>query len=106
MTQRNFDLKQVCSCIGVIIALLGSLTASARADESGISYWLPGRFSNLAATPQVPGWSWAEVYYHTTLAASGAVAAAREIQIGRFPATVNVSLNANLNAQADLLLLN
>jgi hypothetical protein len=73
---------------------------------SGISYWLPGRFSSLAATPQVPGWSWAEVYYHTTVAASGAVAAAREIQIGRFSPTVNVSFNANLNAQADLLLLN
>jgi len=41
----------------------------------------------------------AEVYYHTTVAASGAVAAAREIQIGRFPATVNVNFNANLNAQ-------
>jgi hypothetical protein len=48
----------------------------------------------------------AEVYYHTTVAASGAVAAAREIQIGRIPAAVNVSLNLNLNAQADLVLLN
>jgi hypothetical protein len=37
--------------------------------------------------------------------ASGTVAAAKQIQIGAFPATVNVSLNANLNAQADLLLL-
>ena len=36
---------------------------------------------------------------------SGAVAAAREIEIGRFPATVKVNLNANLNAQADLAIL-
>jgi hypothetical protein len=48
----------------------------------------------------------AAVYYHTTVEASGAVAAARQIQIGRFPANVNVNFNANLNAQADLVLLN
>jgi hypothetical protein len=52
-----------------------------------------------------PGWSLGEVYYHTTVRASGAAAAAREIEIGRFPAAVNVNLNATLNAQADLLLL-
>ena len=78
----------------------------ASADESGVSYWLPGRFSSLAAVPSVPGWSMAAVYYHTTVGASGAVAAARQIQIGRIPANLNVSLNANLNAQADLVLLN
>jgi hypothetical protein len=77
-----------------------------RADEGGVSFWLPGHFSSLAATPQVPGWSMAEVYYHTTVSAFGAVAAAREIEIGRFARTVNVSLNASLHAQADLLLLN
>jgi hypothetical protein len=77
-----------------------------QADEGGISFWLPGQFSSLAAAPGVPGWAMAEVYYHTTLSASGAVAAARQIQIGRFPATVNVNLNANLNAQVDLVLLN
>jgi hypothetical protein len=88
------------------VLLFGFLTGAAHADESGVSYWLPGRFSSLAATPQVPGWSWAEVYYHSTVSASGAVAAAREIQVGRFLPTVNVSFNANLNAQADLLLLN
>jgi hypothetical protein len=48
----------------------------------------------------------AAVSYHTTVAASGSVAAEREFQIGRFAPTVNVSLNATLQAQADLLLLN
>jgi hypothetical protein len=87
------------------IALLISPQPS-QADEGGISFWLPGQFSSLAAAPGVPGWAMAEVYSHTTLSASGAVAAARQIEVGRFPATVNVSLNANLNAQADLVLLN
>ena len=86
--------------------MFGFLSDTAYADESGISYWLPGRFSSLAATPEVPGWSMAEVYYHTSVSAFGAAAAAREIQIGRFPATVNVNLNLHLNAQGDLVLLN
>jgi hypothetical protein len=77
-----------------------------RADESGTSFWLPGQISSLPATPQTPGWSLATVYYHTTVGAFGAVAAAREIQIARFSPTINVSFNAHLNAQADLLLLN
>ncbi len=47
----------------------------------------------------------AAVYYYTNVGPSGDVAAAREIQIGKIPATVNVSLNANLNARADLLFL-
>jgi hypothetical protein len=88
------------------MVVFGSLCDAAHADESGVSYWLPGRFGSLAAAPAVPGWSMAEVYYHANLSGSGAVAAAREIQIGRFSPAVNVSLNANLSAQADLLLLN
>lgn len=77
----------------------------ARADESGISFWIPGLFGSLAAVPVTPGWSVSSIYYHTSVSAFGGVAAAREIQIGRFAPTVNVSLNANLNAQADLALI-
>ena len=43
----------------------------ALADEGGISFWLPGNFGSLAATPGTPGWSWATVYYHTDVS-SGA----------------------------------
>jgi hypothetical protein len=38
-----------------------------RADESGISFWLPGQVDSLPAAPAVPGWSMAEVYDHTTV---------------------------------------
>lgn len=76
-----------------------------RADESGISFWLPGLYGSLSATPTTPGWSIAAIYYHTTVSASGAAAAAREIQVGRFPATVNTSLNLNLNAHGDLMVI-
>ena len=104
--QKKSSDRRTCRSIGVALLMFGSMSGAAYADESGVSYWLPGRFSSLAATPQVPGWSMAVVYYHTTVEASGAVAAAKQIQIGRFPANVNVNFNANLNAQADLVLLN
>src|SRR5437868_248909 len=92
---------------GAVGALLILAPQASRADESGISFWLPGQVNSLPAVPQsAPGWSMGAVYYHTSVAASGAVAAAREIQIGRFAPNVNVSFNATLNAQADLLFLN
>jgi hypothetical protein len=105
VSERNSSRWLTRCGIGMAL-MLGPLSQAALADEGGVSYWLPGRFGSLAATPEVPGWSMAVVYYHTTVGASGAVAAAKQIQIGRIPANVNVSLDANLNAQGDLVLLN
>jgi hypothetical protein len=83
-----------------------SATASvAVADESGVSFWLPGLFGSLAATPGQPGWAFASVYYHTSVSAGADVARSREIQIGRFNPALNVNLNASLKADADLALL-
>jgi hypothetical protein len=87
------------------IAILSLSPQISRADESGISFWVPGLFGSLAAVPQTPGWSLGAVYYHTSVGASGSAAAAREIQVGRFSPTVNVNLNVNLNAPPDLLFL-
>ena len=95
-----------CRGIGAALLLFGSMSGAAYADEGGVSFWLPGQFGSLAAAPAVPGWSGAAIYYHTTVGASGAVAAARQIQIGRIPANAAVSPNASLNAQADLAFLN
>jgi hypothetical protein len=39
-------------------------TAAARADSGGISFWLPGAFASLAATPTVPGWAYSTIYLH------------------------------------------
>src|SRR3954463_2586427 len=106
LLRRRSGLRLAGSGLAVTMPTIGLSIGTAQADETGVSYWLPGRFGSLAAVPQVPGWSMAEVYYHTSVDASGAVAAAKQIQIGRFPATVKVNLNATLSAQADLLLLN
>jgi hypothetical protein len=80
-----------------------SATASVSlADESGTSFWLPGQFGSLAAAPGQPGWALATVFYHTSVSAGADVARSRELQIGNFNPNLNVTLNANLKANADL----
>jgi hypothetical protein len=76
----------------------------ALADEGGVSFWVPGFFGSLAAAPQQPGWSLANIYYHTSVSAGGNVALAKEFQIGQVPANVTATarLNASVNATGDL----
>jgi hypothetical protein len=92
-------------------ALVGAFAAAclavcmptvATADEGGVSFWLPGFFGSLAATPQQPGWSLTSIYYHTSVSAGADVARAREFQIGRIPVNLTANVNANLDARADL----
>ena len=45
------------------------------------------------------------INYYTDVSASGSAAVAREITIGRFNPTINVSVNANVHAKVDLGLL-
>ena len=107
MTQQIVG-KLAAKCALTFALLLGihaAIPTIAAADEGGISFWLPGTFGSLAATPVQPGWSFAGIYYHTSVSADGATAAAREVTIGRFSPNVNVNLNVNLHADADLALL-
>lgn len=90
----------------VAFAAVAAAPTIVAADESGISFWIPGTFGSLAATPQQPGWTAAAIYYHTSVSAGGEVSRAREIQIGRIPANLTATLNANVNANVDLGLLN
>ncbi|MBR1279089.1 transporter [Bradyrhizobium sp. AUGA SZCCT0283] len=92
--------------VAIAFAAVASVPTIVWADESGISFWIPGTFGSLAATPQQPGWTAASIYYHTSVSAGGDVARAREIQIGRIPANLTATLNANVNANVDLGLLN
>ncbi|MFZ3361342.1 MAG: phenol degradation protein meta, partial [Xanthobacteraceae bacterium] len=77
----------------------------ALADENGVSFWLPGIYGSLAAAPQQPGWSFAGVNYFDSVSASGSIAAAREVTVGRFNPTVKVNLNVNVDANIDVGLL-
>ncbi len=82
--------------------MFGCLFSSAQADESGVSFWLPGFFGSLAAAPQQPGWALTSVYYHTSVSAGADVARAREFQIGRLPITATAVASASVNARADM----
>lgn len=89
----------------ITLFAIASIPTIALADEGGVSFWIPGFFGSLAATPQQPGWSAAAIYYHTSVSAGGDVARAREIETGRIPANLTGTLNAKLNADVDLGLL-
>src|SRR5215213_8577890 len=93
--------QMILRCALGIAAVLPVAHVS-KADEGGVSFWLPGLFGSLAATPQEPGWSLATVYYHTSVSAGADVARSREITIGRFPANLSANVNADLKANVDL----
>jgi hypothetical protein len=88
--------------LGTVI-VAGMMPGSARADEGGVSFWLPGIYGSLAAAPATPGWSSYNFFYNTNVRAGADVATAREITIGRFNPTLNLSLNATLNANVEVL---
>ena len=103
MTRRESKLVRVSGAVTIAALLL--FPEVSRADESGISFWLPGLYGSLAAAPTTPGWSMAAIYYHTTVSATGAAAAAREFQVGRFSPNVNLNLNLSLSGQGDLMVI-
>src|SRR5215471_21250888 len=85
--------------VGVIAALLSLPTQMARADEGGVSFWVPGFYGSLAAVPaQAPGLSVTSIYWHDSVSAGGDIARSREIEIGSIPANLNANLNANLKS--------
>ena len=94
---------RIAICASVLA--LGAVTSSTKptmADEGGVSFWIPGFFGSLAATPQQPGFSLATIYYHTSVSAGGNVAFAREVHPGNITANLTGSVTANLDARADL----
>lgn len=98
------NLRSPVAGILSIIAVVATPHTSI-ADEGGVSFWLPGIYGSLAAVPQQPGWSLGTVYYHTSVDADGAVAAARQVTRGQLKANVSGTLTGQLNADADLALI-
>lgn len=82
--------------LAVFVAGIGILTSQPTfADEGGVSFWLPGQFGSLAAAPGQAGWSFASIYYHTSVDADGG----KNFRIGG-------GVQSGLHARADLALLN
>ena len=102
---QKVSLRSSAAVALLCAGIFSATTSVVLADESGVSFWLPGTYGSLAATPGTPGWAVASIYYHTSVSAGADVAAAREIQIGRFNPSVTVNLNASLHATADLAII-
>jgi hypothetical protein len=88
---------------GVAVLVLAVAAPIARADERGISFWLPGQFGSLAAVPLQPGLSVTEIFYNTGVSAGGDVALAHEIALGRVNPTLN-NLSGSLHAYVPMTL--
>lgn len=64
--------KQYLGAIaGLAASALFLSPQNAVAAEGGLTFWLPGLFGSMAATPATPGWAWTMIYYHTEVSGGG-----------------------------------
>ncbi len=83
--------------------MLLAFQAIARADEGGVSFWLPGLYGSLAAVPQQPGWSLVTSYYHTSVSGGGDIGLEREFEIHNIPVGLSAAaLSGNVHSTGDL----
>jgi hypothetical protein len=85
---REKSVQLLFTASALLTAVMAFAPQVSRADEGGVSFWVPGFFGSLAAAPQQPGWSLTTIYYHTSVSAGSSVALAREFEIGRVPANL------------------
>jgi hypothetical protein len=77
-----------------LVLAVALLPAAARADQGGVSFWLPGIYASLAAVPPAPGFSMPSTFYSYTGDAGGR----RNFDIGGL-----VASNIDADFQAVLL---
>ena len=100
--RRAMRIASAALLVVGLIAIQDAMQGSARADEDGFSFWIPGFFGSLAAAPQQPGWALTSILYNTNVSASGNAAVAREITIGQFNPKINISVDAHVHADATI----
>ena len=81
--------------VAVVAAPLTLMSHGSLADEGGSSFWTPGAFASLAATPLEPGLSLTSIYYHPSVSSGKEVARAQRIRIGRHPALLLSAVDEN-----------
>jgi hypothetical protein len=96
--RRNRHLRGACA-IGCALFLNALADApAARADEGGVSFWIPGFYGSLAAAPVEPGWALQNINYFDSVKAGGDVALARNVTIRAVDTTFNARLQASIDA--------
>jgi hypothetical protein len=85
-SRKGIRQRKTLTAAAFIAAAVMAAPQSTLADESGVSFWLPGLFGSLAAVPGQPGFNFTTFYYHTSVDAN----ASKEFEIGgRVVAGVN-----------------
>jgi hypothetical protein len=79
----------ICGAAAFVAAAHG---CGARADQGGVSFWLPGQYGSFAAIAPDPGWSMPLAFY----AYDGSIGVETELQRGKF-------LSAGLKSSFDAL---
>ena len=98
-----FRAVRLClTCGALTLAAVFSVPESSLADEGGVSFWVPGFFGSLAAAPQQPGWSLANIYYQTNVSGGSEVALAKDYEIGKVPVGLMANLNASVHGTGDI----
>lgn len=69
MPQGHFEKEASIGWALLLVVLLAP--APTKADEGGVSFWLPGLFGSLAAVPPNPGLAFSTIYIHQSIGASG-----------------------------------
>jgi hypothetical protein len=89
-------MRRAADAATAVLVFTALQVAAVRADQGGVSFWLPGLFGSLAAAPQVPGWAVSVLNYYAAVSAGGDVAAAKQVTIGKLSPTIYLNLNASL----------
>ena len=99
-TKQKNAARKFLAAVGLSAALTLLSTPGVRADQGGVSFWLPGAFGSLAAAPMVP--ALATIYLHSSVDAGGGVSASRTIGFPNRTVNFNVNLRATLDADVDI----
>jgi hypothetical protein len=63
ISQGNSSRRRRWCGIGVALLIFGSMSEAVYADESGVSFWLPGQFSSQRGKPSLTAtWPWAVAF--------------------------------------------
>jgi hypothetical protein len=63
--RAGFDSGLIVTAL--VVATSALTLETSRADEGGVSFWVPGLFGSLAAVPGTPGLSLVNIVYHTSV---------------------------------------
>ena len=90
---QSANIASISSLLMIRCPPLQFASTAARADEGGVSFWLPGIYSSLAAVPPSPGFSTPNSFYSY----SGDAGGDRNFDIGGLVAPMSVPISGGFS---------